>query len=61
MTCPKIKWGSTIIRETATKDFQINVCEVVRQLMWSFDWEETEAVKEFTLRVLQANSLDRPS
>ncbi len=50
-----------IIRETAPNDFLNNVCEIVRQLMWSFDWEDTEAVKNSTLRVLEANGPSRPS
>ncbi len=45
-----------MVRETLAREFANHVLEVVRQLMWAFDWADDQ-VKERVLTILRANRL----
>ena len=46
-----------VIRETAKEQFSEIIVELVRQLMWSFDWDDDDFIKNRTLEILRSNTL----
>jgi Putative DNA-binding domain len=42
-------------RETLDNDFRTHVTDIVRQLMWAFDWADEPLITSWTAKILQSN------
>jgi hypothetical protein len=47
------------LRETLDEEFTAHVTELVRRLMWAFDWADIWAIASRTAAILQTNGLDQ--